>query len=122
MRTYALTAMALLLAAEASAQAPERFELATARDLVALCAPAQAGAAADSSLAFCYGFIAGGGELYAKLIDADAIRPWACAEPPPTLDEIRSAFIAWARANPDSLGWSPADAFWQAMASAYPCA
>jgi hypothetical protein len=109
---------ALLLGGLGTAQAADRFELNTAQDLLAICSPP---AGDDSALAFCYGYIAGGGELYAKLVDANAIRPWACADPPPTLDAIRQAFVAWARANPASLSWGPADAFWQAMASAYPC-
>jgi Rap1a immunity proteins len=111
----------LLGAGPAAAQSIENFELDTAADLLDVCAPAPGSPEADAALAFCYGYIVGGADLYARLVQAKAIEPWACAEPVPQLTEIRNAYVDWARSHRSALGGDPADAFWQAMTSAYPC-
>lgn len=108
-------------AVTAAAQSIEDFELNSTADLVDVCAPADGGTSADVALAFCYGYIVGGSDLYAGLVQADAIKPWACAEPVPQLTEIRNAFVKWAQNHPESRSAHPADSFWQAMSEAYPC-
>jgi hypothetical protein len=116
-----LGVLALLGAGAAAAQSIEDFELGTAADLLDVCAPAQGSPSADLALGFCYGYMVGGADLYAGLVRAGALDPWVCAEPPPPLTEIRSAFVAWARSHESSLGGEPADVFWQAMSVTYPC-
>ena len=70
---------------------------------------------------FCDGFILGNGLLYLEQVRAGSIEPMACAEREPTLAEMRSAFVAWAEANPEHLQDKPVDGFWRAMAATYPC-
>ena len=81
--------LGLLGAGTAAAQSIEDFELNSTADLVDVCAPADGAASADVALAFCYGYIVGGSDLYAGLVQAGAIKPWACAEP--TRSSPRSA-------------------------------
>jgi hypothetical protein len=116
-----LGVLALLGAGAASAQSIEDFELGTAAELLDVCAPADGSPSANLALAFCYGYMVGGADLYAGLVRAGALEPWVCAEPTPPLTEIRSAFVAWARHHTSSLGGDPADVFWQAMSATYPC-
>ncbi len=113
--------LVLLGAGPAAAQSIDDFELNAAADLLDVCAPAEGSRETDVALAFCYGYIVGGADLYARLVQAKAIEPWACAEPIPQLTEIRSAFVDWARSHDSALRGDPADAFWEAMTAAYPC-
>jgi hypothetical protein len=77
---------------------------------------------AAEALQFCHGFIMGNGLFYRELIRADQIAPIACAEPPPTLAEIRDAFVDWAAIHGEYMDASPVDGFWRAMAARWPCA
>lgn len=70
---------------------------------------------------FCDGYIVGAGQLYSVFLAADKIEPVACAEPPPTVDVIRTTFVTWAAANP-SLGSEKAiDGVARAAAAKWPC-
>lgn len=89
------------------------------RDLMRACAAE--GGAAGRSAEFCEGFILGTGLLYLELRRAEVIDAWACAEPVPTLRQIRQDFVAWAQDNPEHLGETAINGFWRAMAEVYPC-
>jgi hypothetical protein len=97
------------------------YDLDSARDLLDVCAPADGDPDADAALAFCYGYISGTGEFYIEMVKAEAIDRMACADPVPSLHEIRMAFVDWARANPGELAAGPGHTFWKAMSVAYPC-
>jgi hypothetical protein len=113
--------LALLGTGAATAQSIEDFELNTAADLLDVCAPAEGSPDRDVALAFCYGYMVGGADLYARLVQARAIEPWVCVEPTPQLTEIRRAFVDWAQQHRSSLSGHPADAFWEAVSVTYPC-
>lgn len=124
MRRIRVIGMAGLLALLAghAAEAANPGKLDTTADLLAFCEESSdAGDPTGADLAFCNGFIAGTGLFYLELVRADAIKPLACKEPTPPLNEIRSAFVRWAKANPQQLSSKPVDGFWQAMAATYPC-
>jgi hypothetical protein len=70
---------------------------------------------------FCDGFIAGSGLLYLELIRAKQIERIACADPIPTLEQARNAFVSWAEAHPEAMTERPIDGLWRAMAATYPC-
>lgn len=117
-----LLASALLAAGVGAARAqPLDPKLETTRALFELCAAEPGSPRYGARLSYCEGFIAGTGLLYEKLVDAGAIRPWACAPSAPSAEQIRAAFVTWARANPRYLDEPPVDGFWRAMAATWPC-
>jgi hypothetical protein len=113
-------AMAGLLGSAAQAVEPEAFELRSFGDLVTLC-DAEYDAAGAEAVQLCRGYIIGAGSLYLQLVRADAIKPLACAEPTPTVDEARARIVAWAKQNPASHAEQPIDGLWRAAASIWPC-
>lgn len=122
-RTIATLFGAVLAAAGPNAPAvAQQVELAvefSTGDLMRACAAE--GGPEGRSAAFCEGFILGTGLLYLELRRAGVIDAWACAEPVPTLRQIRQDFVAWAQDNPEQMGVAAIDGFWQAMAETYPC-
>ena len=94
----------------------------TTRDLLEICT-IEDSAAQERSTEFCEGFILGTGLLYLQMRKANTIKPWACVEtvPTPTLQQIRQAFVTWARNNPQRLEENAVDGFWRSMAATYPC-
>ncbi len=96
-------------------------KLETTRALLELCAAEPGSPRYAARLSYCEGFIAGTGLLYEKLVEAGAIRPWACAPQAPSAQEVREAFVKWARAHPRHLDEPPVDGFWRAMAATWPC-
>lgn len=73
------------------------------------------------AMAFCEGYILGNGHLYLELRNAGAVRDWACANPIPTLQEIRVRIVEWGRAHPEQAKAKPVDGVWQAAAAIWPC-
>ena len=112
------TALAMLAAGQALADNPK---LATTADLVAYCDTIGPVDEVRDGQNFCDGFIAGSGLLYLELVRAGRMKKIACAEPIPTLEQAREAFVAWAGANPDQMSTKPIDGLWRAMAETYPC-
>ncbi|MCS6780002.1 MAG: hypothetical protein NZ555_09905 [Geminicoccaceae bacterium] len=119
-RTICAAAATVAIAGGAWAQ-PVDPKLETTRALLELCGTEPGAPRYNARISYCEGFIAGTGLLYEKLVDAGAIKPWACAPAAPSADEIRSAFVKWARANPRYLDEPPVDGFWRAMAATWPC-
>jgi hypothetical protein len=117
-----LSAAGIVAAATAVGHAqPIDPKLETTRALLELCAAEPGSPRYGARLSYCEGFIAGTGLLYEKLVDAGVIAPWACAPTAPSAEEIRTAFVTWAKANPRYLDEPPVDGFWRAMAATWPC-
>lgn len=120
LRGVMLATTLLALQAGATTAVADTFRVRTTGDLLAVCDPAEPGDAAAT--AFCDGFVVGNGQLYREMRKAGAIRePWACADPIPSITRIRSAFVTWARANPDLRESRAVDGFWRAMTATWPC-
>lgn len=113
------TALAMLAAGQALADNPK---LQTTADLVAYCDTIGPIDEVRDGQNFCDGFIAGSGLLYLELVRAKKIERIACAEPIPTLEQARNAFVSWADAHPEAMTDKPIDGLWRAMADTYPCA
>ncbi len=113
------TALAMLAAGQALADNPK---LQTTADLVAYCDTIGPIDEVRDGQNFCDGFIAGSGLLYLELVRAKKISRIACAEPIPTLEQARNAFVSWADAHPEAMTDKPIDGLWRAMADTYPCA
>lgn len=114
--------LAATLSALAGGQAlAENPKLDTTADLVAFCDTIGPVGEVRDGQNFCDGFIAGSGLLYLELVQAGRMKKIACADPIPTLEAAREAFVAWADANPDQMSSKPIDGLWRAMADTYPC-
>lgn len=122
MRTIACLLAAGAAALATGAARAEEPKLETTADLVAYCDTEGPVGEVRDGQNFCDGFIAGSGLFYLELVRAKKIATIACADPIPTLQQARDAFVAWAAANPNGLDDKPIDGFWRAMAASYPCA
>ena len=120
MRLRLLALLALGLAA-GSAGGPAMaqgspFDKETTAELGRLCASTVA-----TERDFCFGFMLGVGQFYTEMLRADVIRPLACPDPVPTIEEMRVSFIDWVDANPDAGETRAVDGLLQAAAEAWPC-
>ena len=115
-----LAATATILATNGPAPAasvdPEAYRMQTFSDVVTIC-----GASEEEAAQFCRGWLVGNGSLYATLVQAKAIPQWACADPIPSLDQIRRAIVAYGETNPQMGSQTAIDGFWRAAASIWPC-
>lgn len=115
----AAAALAMLAGGQAQAANPK---LETTADLAEFCDTVGPVGEVRDGQNFCDGFIAGSGLLYLELVRAEKIKRIACAEPIPTLEQARMAFVRWTEAHPEAMTEKPIDGLWRAMADSYPCA
>jgi len=92
------------------------FDDETTGELARLCASPLA-----TERDFCFGFMLGAGQFYTEMLRAEVIRPLACPEPVPTIDEMRVSFIEWAAANPEATDTRAVDGMMRAAAEIWPC-
>jgi hypothetical protein len=97
------------------------FNLATTRDLVALCSCQPNDPLYAEALQFCYGYMAGVAQLHCVLVQADDIKPVACPRYEVTREELVQVFLGWARANPGAMDGLPAESVKRAAVAAWPC-
>jgi Ssp1 endopeptidase immunity protein Rap1a len=118
----ALAATALLpLHAHAAATA-DTFDLRNAADLVELCDTPESDAMADTSRAFCYGFLSGAASYHRAITAGKASRPLYCPpQPRVSRAEAASLFVGWGRANPQYLNETPVDALIRFAVATWPC-
>ncbi len=118
-------AAALLLAARpGGAQIAEQaFRGGRTGDLAALCAASEQDRLGQAALGYCQGFVVAAGQYHRALSAEGGVhRPIFCLpSPAPTFDQARSAFVAWARANPQHGGEPAIDGVTRFAAEAYPC-
>ena len=108
------------LASTALAVETSNFNLATSRDLIALCSSQPDDPFYAEALQFCYGYMAGMAQLHRALVRAD-IKPVACPRYEVTREELVRVFLGWARANPGAMDELPAESVKRAAAAAWPC-
>lgn len=121
MRSSGMLLAGILCALGGGQALAENPKLETTADLVEFCDTIGPVGEVRDGQNFCDGFIAGSGLLYLELVRAGRMKKIACAEPIPTLEQAREAFVAWAGANPDQMSTKPIDGLWRAMAETYPC-
>ena len=109
------------LASPALAVETSNFNLATTRDLVALCSCQPDDPLYAEALQFCYGYMAGMAHLHRALVRADDIRPVACPRYEVTREALVRVFLDWARANPGAMDELPAESVKRAAVAAWPC-
>lgn len=117
----AAAGVACALAAPALAVETSNFNLATTRDLVALCSCQPDEPLYAEALQFCYGYMAGVAQLHRSLVRADDIKPVACPPYEVTREALVGVFLDWARANPGAMDELPAESVKRAALAAWPC-
>ena len=114
MRTWALGLAAL--AASAAPTLAQPGPVITGQ-LAELC-----GSLDPAASAYCRGFLTGAGQYHVAVTAPGALDPIFCLPTPsPSLDQSQSAFVAWARANPQFANERAIDGVMRWAASAYPC-
>ena len=109
------------LASPVLAVETSNFNLATTRDLVALCSCQPDDPLYAEALQFCYGYMAGVAQLHRALVRADDIKPVACPQYEVTREALVRVFLNWARANPGATDALPAESVKRAALAAWPC-
>ena len=118
---------ALLLAGSvglARAQVTEQtFRGGRTSDLATLCAAQGGSDAGIAARAWCHGFIIGAGQYHNALAAADPARERLFCMPAetPTLDQVRSDFVAWEAANPQYANEKAVDGLMRFAAAKWPC-
>jgi Rap1a immunity proteins len=110
-----------VLASPALAVETSNFNLATTRDLVALCSDQPDDPLYAEALQFCYGFMAGVAQTHRALVRADDIEPVACPQHEVTREALARVFLDWVRANPGIMDELPAESVQRAAVAAWPC-
>ena len=114
MRRWALGLAALAASAGPALAQPGPI---TTGPLAELC-----GSLDPAASAYCRGFLTGAGQYHSAITAPGGLNPLFCLPTPsPTLDQSQSAFVAWARANPQHAGERAIDGVMRWAASAYPC-
>src|SRR4051794_39429927 len=123
--TLAAGALAVLaLAGPVRAQVSEEtFRGGRTSDLAALCAAEPTSQTGITARAWCHGFIIGAGQYHTSLAAADPGRErlYCLPEAAPTLDQVRSDFVAWVQANPQYAAEKAIDGLMRFAAAAWPC-
>ena len=112
---------ACVLASPVLAAEVGNFNLATTRDLVALCSDQPDDQLYAEALQFCYGYMAGVAQLHRALVRAGDIEPVACPQYEVTREALVRVFLDWAHANPAAMDALPAESVKRAAAAAWPC-
>jgi hypothetical protein len=109
------------LASPALAVETSNFNLATTRDLVAVCSCQPDDPLYAEALQFCYGYMAGVAQLHRALVRADEIKPLACPRYEVTREALVRVFLDWARATSGAMDELPAESVKRAAVAAWPC-
>jgi hypothetical protein len=133
MSTLRLAAAALLAAlivswsaGPAAAQAPlaeEDFRSGTTGDLADLCGAAASDPLRGAAIGWCHGFILATAQYHSTIAARRAAgHPLFCIPTDsPSFDQVRTAFVSWARANPQHAGERAVDGLLRFAATTYPC-
>jgi hypothetical protein len=114
----------LAMAVPARAQVSEQtFRGGRSSDLAELCAADPTTEGGVAARAWCHGFIIGAGQYHSSLAAADPARErlFCLPETTPTLDQVRSDFVAWARANPQYGSDKAVDGLMRFAVATWPC-
>jgi hypothetical protein len=112
---------ACALASQALAVEPSNFNLATTRDLVALCSCQPNDPLYAEALQVCYGFLAGVAQFHRAMVQSEKIEALACPKDPVTREQLVGVFLDWAKANPQAIDELPAESLERAAAARWPC-
>ena len=117
---------ALLAAAPAAAQqtlTEADFRSGTAGDMADLCGAAPSDPMYGAGVGWCHGFMLAVGQYHASIAARrTAGHPLFCLpDPSPTFDQLRTAFVAYVRGNPQVQNERAVDGFVRFAVATYPC-
>jgi hypothetical protein len=103
---------------------PAGFERGSVAHLASLCAAGPDNPNHSEAIGLCHGFLIGVGQYHAALHPrGSALPPVFCLpHPPPSLQQVTAAFVAWAKANPQYGSERAVEGVMRWAHSAYPCA
>ena len=115
-----------VLAPSAAAQTPlteADFRSGTTGDLADVCGAAPGDPLYQAGIGWCHGFILAAGQYHATMSARRvAGHPLFCMPTEsPSFDQVRTAFVGWARANPQFAGERAVDGLLRFAAATYPC-
>jgi hypothetical protein len=114
------TGTALAQGAAAAPAATPMAEPVTTATLASICAATSPNAESPLT-AYCRGFMIGAGQ-YHQAVSAARGRPLFCLpNPSPTIDQVQTAFVQWARANTQYSQERAVDGLMRFASTTYPC-
>lgn len=124
-----IVAVALIAAVAAASPAEaadegfgiDDFQVETAQDLLDICTLDQSHPSHWAAWAFCYGYFQGGADFHHALSSGPNFQPIACPTGDATVRDAVDAFVAYARAHPESLSERPMDVAFRAVSEKWPC-
>jgi hypothetical protein len=111
-----------LAAAPAGATTRDDFLVETTEDIIELCTTPEGEDIHEEAVSFCYGFLVGAYRYYQATLEGPEARPLFCmGGTPPTRQEAITAYIEWAKANPQYLQDAPVHTLFKHLIDKYPC-
>jgi hypothetical protein len=115
---------AAVVSAPAAAEISEQtFRSGRAGDLATLCATSESSPGGVAARAWCNAFIVATGQYHNALAAANPAleRVYCLPDPNMTLDQVRTAFVNWAQAHPESAGERAVDGLMRFAGTTWPC-
>lgn len=119
--SIALAVAARVAAAGGEGFTLDDFEVETAQDLADICTLDQSHSSYWGAQAFCYGYFQGGADFHQAMSSVPQFQPIACPTDEATVRGAVDAFVAYARAHPESLSERPMDVVFRAVGDRWPC-
>jgi len=117
---FLLTAAAIIALVPAAVAADVKYQVRDTADLVDVCDTGTRAPDITTALAFCHGFLTGSAHFYYAAIPEQS--RFACApDPAPSRSDVMSAFVTWARANPQYMSEPAVESLFRYLAETYPC-
>ena len=118
----AVLAMALAAPAMGQTTNTDTFKVKTGSDLVALCDVSTNDPNYMAAIHFCHGFVVGAFQFYLAQVGNNAKEEFICLpNPGPSRSEGIRAFVAWAKARPETASEKPVDTLFHYLGETYPC-
>jgi hypothetical protein len=117
----ALAAVAPAEAADDEGFALDDFQVETAQNLLDICTLDRSHPNYWEAKAFCYGYFQGGADFHQALASGPNFQPIVCPTDDVTVRDAVDAFVAYARAHPESLSERPMDVVFRAVSEKWPC-
>lgn len=111
-----------VLGASASAATPDKFEVHSAADLVAICSTVPNDNISAAAIGFCHGYVVGVYRTLEEVQEARPAKPFFCVTQNPTSrTEAINAYVAWTTARPAQLSKLPMESIADYLSQTYPC-
>ena len=115
-----LTTAAIMALIPAAVTADLKYQVRDTADLVEVCEANPRAPDANTSLAFCHGFLTGSVHFYYASVPESS--RFACApDPAPSRSEVMNGFVEWAKAHPQHMSEPAVETLFRYLAATFPC-